>query len=45
MTTSPPLWKASVTLAKEQTADIAALFELTPPKPQAVLILGKTIVG
>lgn len=39
MTNSPPLWKASVTLAKEQTADIAALFELTPPKPQAVLIV------
>jgi ribosomal protein L11 methyltransferase len=37
--TSPPLWKASVTLAKEHTADIAALFELTPPKPQAVLIV------
>jgi len=37
--TTPPLWKASVTLAKEQAADITALFELTPPKPQAVLIV------
>jgi len=37
--TTPPLWKASVTLTKEQAADITALFELTPPKPQAVLIV------
>ena len=37
--TSPPLWKAFITLAKDQTADITALFELTPPKPQAVLIV------
>ena len=36
--TTPPLWKASVTLAKEHAADIAALLELTPPQPQAVLI-------
>ena len=35
---SPPLWKASVTLRKEQTGDVAALFELTPPAPQAVLV-------
>jgi len=35
---SPPLWKASVFVLKEQAADIAALLELTPPKPQAVLI-------
>ena len=35
---APPLWKASVTLAKEHAPDIAALFELTPPAPQAVLI-------
>ena len=35
---APPLWKASVTLAKEHAPDIAALFELTPPTPQAVLI-------
>jgi ribosomal protein L11 methyltransferase len=37
--TSPPLWKASVTLAKADAADMTALFELTPPKPQAVLIV------
>jgi ribosomal protein L11 methyltransferase len=36
--THPPLWKASVTLAKAQAPDVAALFELTPPKAQAVLI-------
>src|SRR4051812_42215147 len=36
---NPPLWKASVTLDKEHAGDIAALFELTPPKPQAVLIV------
>jgi ribosomal protein L11 methyltransferase len=36
--TTPPLWKASVPLAKERAADIAALLELTPPAPQAVLI-------
>ncbi len=36
--TSPPLWKASVTLEKERAPDIAALLELTPPAPQAVLI-------
>jgi ribosomal protein L11 methyltransferase len=36
--TVPPLWKASVTLAKARAADIAALIELTPPPPQAVLI-------
>ncbi len=34
---SPPLWKASVALSKAEAADIAALFELTPPHPQAVL--------
>lgn len=33
-----PLWKASVTLAKERAGDAAALFEITPPAPQAVLI-------
>jgi ribosomal protein L11 methyltransferase len=37
--TNPPLWKASVALPKERTADIASLFELTPPAPQAVLIV------
>jgi ribosomal protein L11 methyltransferase len=35
---APPLWKASVTLAKERAPEIAALFELAPPAPQAVLI-------
>ena len=37
--TTPPLWKASVTLAKADSADMTALLELTPPKPQAVLIV------
>ena len=37
--TNPPLWKASVTLAKEQAADVAAVLELSPPTPQAVLIV------
>jgi ribosomal protein L11 methyltransferase len=32
-----PLWKASVTLAKALAGEAAALFELTPPRPQAVL--------
>jgi ribosomal protein L11 methyltransferase len=35
---TPPLWKASVVLAKSQAPDVAALIELTPPRPQAVLI-------
>jgi ribosomal protein L11 methyltransferase len=35
---SPPLWKASVALSKADAPDVAALFELTPPTPQAVLI-------
>jgi ribosomal protein L11 methyltransferase len=34
--TQPPLWKASVTLAKDRAADLCAAFELT--SPQAVLI-------
>ena len=38
MTSSAPLWKASVTLAKNRSADITAVFELAPPTPQAVLI-------
>jgi len=38
MTISPPLWKASVALAKAEAADVAAVFELAPPSPQAVLI-------
>lgn len=33
-----PIWKASVTVAKERARDVAALFEITPPMPQAVLI-------
>jgi ribosomal protein L11 methyltransferase len=33
-----PLWKASVTLARARAGDAAALFEITPPRPQAVLI-------
>ncbi|HEY0106574.1 MAG TPA: 50S ribosomal protein L11 methyltransferase [Rhizomicrobium sp.] len=37
--THPPLWKASVTLAKELASDASALFELIPPPPQAVLIV------
>jgi ribosomal protein L11 methyltransferase len=37
--TSPPLWKASVAVTKDEAPDIAALFELTPPAPQAVLIV------
>jgi ribosomal protein L11 methyltransferase len=36
--TDPPLWKASVTLAKELAADASAVLELAPPAPQAVLI-------
>jgi ribosomal protein L11 methyltransferase len=38
MTLSPPLWKASITLAKARAADAVAVFELAPPAPQAVLI-------
>lgn len=39
LTIAPPLWKASVTLPKERSSDIAAVFEITPaPAPQAVLI-------
>lgn len=37
MTTTPPLWKASVQLSKAEAADVSALLELTPPHPQAVL--------
>lgn len=39
MTENPPLWKASVTVAKELAADVAAVLELAPPAPQAVLIV------
>ena len=36
---SPPLWKASVVVAKDEAANICALLELTPPAPQAILSL------
>lgn len=36
---NPPLWKATVTLAKELAADVGAVLELSPPTPQAVLIV------
>jgi ribosomal protein L11 methyltransferase len=39
MISNPPLWKASVTLAKELAADVSAALELSPPTPQAVLIV------
>jgi ribosomal protein L11 methyltransferase len=35
---NPPLWKATLTLAKELASDAAAVLELSPPAPQAVLI-------
>ena len=35
---SPPLWKASVTLAKGDAANVVAALELAPPAPQAVLV-------
>ena len=38
MVLNPPLWKASVTLAKAEAADVAAALQLAPPEPQAVLI-------
>jgi ribosomal protein L11 methyltransferase len=38
MSTTPPLWKASVTLEKSRAADASALLELAPPAPQAVLV-------
>jgi ribosomal protein L11 methyltransferase len=38
MSSSPPLWKASLTIAKERASDMAALLELSPPAPQAVLV-------
>jgi ribosomal protein L11 methyltransferase len=38
MSDNPPLWKAAVTVAKARAPDIAAVFELAPPAPQAVLI-------
>ncbi len=39
MTDNPPLWKATITLPKELAADVAAVLELSPPTPQAVLIV------
>ena len=38
MTDLPPLWKATVTAPKERTSNLAALLELAPPSPQAILI-------
>ena len=38
MMQGPALWKAAVTVPKDRSADIAAVFELAPPGPQAVLI-------
>jgi ribosomal protein L11 methyltransferase len=35
---NPPLWKASAAMSKATAPDVVALFELTPPRPQAVLI-------
>ena len=37
MTSSPPLWKASIALAKAEAPDMASLLELASD-PQAVLI-------
>jgi len=34
---NPPLWKASVVLKKAEAADVMALLQITPPRPQAVL--------
>jgi ribosomal protein L11 methyltransferase len=34
---NPPLWKASVVLKKAEAPNVVALFEITPPLPQAVL--------
>ena len=35
---APPLWKATILASKADAADLAALLELTPPHPQAVLV-------
>ncbi len=35
---TPPLWKASVQLGKAESANVCALLELAPPRPQAVLV-------
>ncbi|MDE2182793.1 MAG: 50S ribosomal protein L11 methyltransferase [Alphaproteobacteria bacterium] len=34
---APPLWKASAVVRKAEAADVMALLEITPPRPQAVL--------
>jgi ribosomal protein L11 methyltransferase len=36
---SPPLWKGSAAVSKDAAANVAALLELAPPAPQAVLIV------
>ncbi len=36
--TNPVLWKATVVTTKSEAPNIVAAFELTPPRPQAVLI-------
>jgi len=33
-----PIWKASVTLPKTRAGEASALFELTPPRPEAVVV-------
>src|SRR5215475_3314403 len=38
MQSSGPMWKAAAVVEKQRSADVAAVFELAPPKPQAVLI-------
>jgi ribosomal protein L11 methyltransferase len=43
--TQPPLWKASIILSREQAADVAAVLELSPPTPQAVLIVDNLFEG
>ena len=35
---TPPLWKATILASKADAPDLAALLELTPPHPQAVLV-------
>jgi ribosomal protein L11 methyltransferase len=36
---NPALWKLSVVLPKAEAADAAALLQLTPPRPEAALVL------
>jgi ribosomal protein L11 methyltransferase len=36
---SPPLWKATAAVTKDAAANVAALIELAPPAPQAVLVV------